>query len=164
MLLLSSYWHSEELCSLLSTIKSEKCLKFSARSRLLSISSLLTIFFRTFFTLFYTCRINVFLVRVLSLAKRIPYLPQQAVCVVVVLWKVLSFSCSRSGGELLLASCSQDCLIRVWRLCAKSGTDAHSEDDHAIIKMKEDIFEVNENGEWAPHTTEYEMAGNYPNV
>uniref|UniRef100_A0AAX7T7V2 Elongator complex protein 2 n=1 Tax=Astatotilapia calliptera TaxID=8154 RepID=A0AAX7T7V2_ASTCA len=30
-----------------------------------------------------------------------------------------------TGGELLLASCSQDSLIRVWRLCAKSGTDTH---------------------------------------
>ncbi|KAK5855175.1 hypothetical protein PBY51_005306 [Eleginops maclovinus] len=48
------------------------------------------------------------------------------------------------GEELLLASCSQDCLIRVWRLCAKSGTDAHTEDDHTIIKMKEDVFEVRE--------------------
>ncbi|XP_060915579.1 elongator complex protein 2 [Labrus mixtus] len=48
------------------------------------------------------------------------------------------------GRELLLASCSQDCLIRVWRLCAKSGTDAHAEDDHTIIKMKEDVFEVKE--------------------
>lgn len=49
------------------------------------------------------------------------------------------------GGELLLASCSQDCLIRVWRLCAKSGTDAHTDDDPTIIKMKEDIFKVDEN-------------------
>ncbi|XP_040044705.2 elongator complex protein 2 isoform X1 [Gasterosteus aculeatus] len=48
------------------------------------------------------------------------------------------------GGELLLASCSQDCLIRVWRLCAKSGTDAHIEDDHTTIRMKEDVFEVKE--------------------
>lgn len=54
---------------------------------------------------------------------------------------------SRSGGELLLASCSQDCLIRVWRLCAKSGTDARTEDDHTIIKMKEDVFEVKQRGE-----------------
>lgn len=58
-------------------------------------------------------------------------------------------SLTRSGGELLLASCSQDCLIRVWRLCAKSGTDAHAEDDHGIIKMKEDVFEVKERGERA---------------
>uniref|UniRef100_A0A8D3DQ99 Elongator complex protein 2 n=1 Tax=Scophthalmus maximus TaxID=52904 RepID=A0A8D3DQ99_SCOMX len=48
------------------------------------------------------------------------------------------------GGELLLASCSQDCLIRVWKLFAKSGTDIHTEDDHTIIKMKEDVFEVKE--------------------
>lgn len=54
-----------------------------------------------------------------------------------------------SGGELLLASCSQDCLIRVWRLCAKSGTDARTEDDHTIIKMKENVFEVKERGEQA---------------
>lgn len=52
-----------------------------------------------------------------------------------------------SGGELLLASCSQDCLIRVWRLCPKSGTDAPPEDEHAVIKMKEDVFEVKERGE-----------------
>ncbi|XP_047461865.1 elongator complex protein 2 [Mugil cephalus] len=49
-----------------------------------------------------------------------------------------------TGAELLLASCSQDSLIRVWRLCAKSGTDTHTEDDHTIIRMKEDIFEVKE--------------------
>uniref|UniRef100_A0A3Q3JV70 Elongator complex protein 2 n=1 Tax=Monopterus albus TaxID=43700 RepID=A0A3Q3JV70_MONAL len=48
------------------------------------------------------------------------------------------------GGELLLASCSQDCLIRVWRLRAKSGTDAGTKDDHTIIRMKEDVFEVKE--------------------
>uniref|UniRef100_A0A8C7ZUC9 Elongator complex protein 2 n=1 Tax=Oryzias sinensis TaxID=183150 RepID=A0A8C7ZUC9_9TELE len=47
-------------------------------------------------------------------------------------------------GELLLASCSQDSLIRVWRLTAKSSTDTPTEDDHAIIKMKEDVFEVDD--------------------
>uniref|UniRef100_A0A8C7ZVF3 Elongator complex protein 2 n=1 Tax=Oryzias sinensis TaxID=183150 RepID=A0A8C7ZVF3_9TELE len=49
-------------------------------------------------------------------------------------------------GELLLASCSQDSLIRVWRLTAKSSTDTPTEDDHAIIKMKEDVFEVDDEG------------------
>uniref|UniRef100_A0A3P8TAB7 Elongator complex protein 2 n=1 Tax=Amphiprion percula TaxID=161767 RepID=A0A3P8TAB7_AMPPE len=49
-----------------------------------------------------------------------------------------------TGGELLLASCSQDSLIRLWRLRAKSGPDTSAEDDHTIIKMKEDIFEVKE--------------------
>uniref|UniRef100_A0AAX7U815 Elongator complex protein 2 n=1 Tax=Astatotilapia calliptera TaxID=8154 RepID=A0AAX7U815_ASTCA len=59
--------------------------------------------------------------------------------------KVFGFlTLTHSGGELLLASCSQDSLIRVWRLCAKSGTDTHAEDNHSIIKMKEDIFEVKE--------------------
>ncbi|XP_061752984.1 elongator complex protein 2 isoform X2 [Nerophis ophidion] len=53
------------------------------------------------------------------------------------------------GGDLLLASCSQDCLIRVWRLCAKSGKGARNageEEDGGggVIKMKEDIFQVQE--------------------
>ncbi|XP_019751508.1 elongator complex protein 2 [Hippocampus comes] len=53
------------------------------------------------------------------------------------------------GGELLLASCSQDCLIRVWRLRAKSGHGAHSEGDRddGVIKMKEDVFGVEEQDE-----------------
>lgn len=37
----------------------------------------------------------------------------------------------------------------MWKLCAKSGTDAHTEDDHAVIKMKEDVFEVKDRGERA---------------
>ncbi|KAK5603085.1 Elongator subunit elp2 [Crenichthys baileyi] len=51
-----------------------------------------------------------------------------------------------TGSELLLASCSQDSLIRVWRLCAKSATDMSAEDDHTVIKMKEDVFEVKDRG------------------
>ncbi|XP_077362438.1 elongator complex protein 2 isoform X2 [Festucalex cinctus] len=50
------------------------------------------------------------------------------------------------GGELLLASCSQDCLIGVWRLRAKSGSGARArgDQDDAVIKMKEDVFGVEE--------------------
>lgn len=57
--------------------------------------------------------------------------------------------CVCAGGELLLASCSQDCLIRVWRLRAKSGRGAHSEGDgdDGVIKMKEDVFGVEEQDE-----------------
>uniref|UniRef100_A0A665WMV5 Elongator complex protein 2 n=1 Tax=Echeneis naucrates TaxID=173247 RepID=A0A665WMV5_ECHNA len=44
--------------------------------------------------------------------------------------------------NLLLASCSQDCLIRVWRLRAKCETDTGEKDNHTTIKMKEDVFEV----------------------
>ncbi|MEQ2269358.1 Elongator subunit elp2 [Xenotaenia resolanae] len=51
-----------------------------------------------------------------------------------------------TGSELLLASCSQDSLIRVWRLCAKSATNTSAEDDHTVIKMKEDVFEVKDRG------------------
>lgn len=60
-------------------------------------------------------------------------------------WKASTVSLTRSGGELLLASCSQDCLIRLWRLRAKSGTDARAEDD--VLRMTEDVFEVTDGGE-----------------
>ncbi|XP_060798762.1 elongator complex protein 2 isoform X2 [Neoarius graeffei] len=44
-------------------------------------------------------------------------------------------------GELLLATCSQDCLIRVWRLVVKS--DTHTQEPaEGILRMKEDVFEV----------------------
>uniref|UniRef100_A0A8C5HBQ6 Elongator complex protein 2 n=1 Tax=Gouania willdenowi TaxID=441366 RepID=A0A8C5HBQ6_GOUWI len=49
-----------------------------------------------------------------------------------------------AGEELLLASCSQDSLIRVWRLRAKSTTGGHTEDDDNIIKMKESFFQLKE--------------------
>ena len=52
---------------------------------------------------------------------------------------------SHPEGELLLASCAQDTLIRVWKLCVKSGSDA--QDDPTIIKMKEDVFTVTRRGE-----------------
>uniref|UniRef100_A0AAY5JY47 Elongator complex protein 2 n=1 Tax=Esox lucius TaxID=8010 RepID=A0AAY5JY47_ESOLU len=46
-------------------------------------------------------------------------------------------------GDLLLASCAQDCLIRVWKLVAKSG----AEGDHldvCTIRMWEDVFTLTE--------------------
>uniref|UniRef100_A0A8C5BV60 Elongator complex protein 2 n=1 Tax=Gadus morhua TaxID=8049 RepID=A0A8C5BV60_GADMO len=46
--------------------------------------------------------------------------------------------------ELLLASCAQDCMIRMWRLREGAGSDARPEDNHSIIRMKEDVFEVKE--------------------
>ncbi|XP_061521283.1 elongator complex protein 2 isoform X2 [Phycodurus eques] len=54
-----------------------------------------------------------------------------------------------AGGELLLASCSQDGLIRVWRLGAKPGSAARAggERDDGVIKMKEDLFRVDEEEE-----------------
>ncbi|XP_036422308.1 elongator complex protein 2 [Colossoma macropomum] len=49
-----------------------------------------------------------------------------------------------NDGELLLASCSQDCLIRVWRLVVKCAPQSEmaAEGD---IKMKEDVFEAKGN-------------------
>ncbi|KAF3833801.1 hypothetical protein F7725_025005 [Dissostichus mawsoni] len=57
---------------------------------------------------------------------------------------ILACGGDNSQVDLYVLSNGEDCLIRVWRLCAKSGTDAHTEDDHTIIKMKEDVFEVRE--------------------
>ncbi|XP_076864846.1 elongator complex protein 2 [Brachyhypopomus gauderio] len=47
-------------------------------------------------------------------------------------------------GELLLASCSQDCLIRVWRLVGKRVPQTETPAD-GLIRMKEDTFEVKGN-------------------
>ncbi|KAI4879565.1 hypothetical protein NFI96_012594 [Prochilodus magdalenae] len=44
-------------------------------------------------------------------------------------------------GELLLASCSQDCLIRVWRLVVKCAPQPEMPAE-GILRMKEDVFEV----------------------
>lgn len=58
---------------------------------------------------------------------------------------ILSFySCL--DGELLLASCSQDCLIRVWRLFAKTAAEPEQQTD-TVIKMKQNVFEVSGDGE-----------------
>lgn len=38
----------------------------------------------------------------------------------------------------------------MWRLRAKSGSDAGAEDGHTLIRMKEDVFEVKERGERTP--------------
>ncbi|KAK6324046.1 hypothetical protein J4Q44_G00063850 [Coregonus suidteri] len=47
-------------------------------------------------------------------------------------------------GDLLMASCAQDCLIRVWRLVAKSGTEGNTQDEHTI-RMTEDVFTLTDN-------------------
>uniref|UniRef100_A0A8C1URD5 Elongator complex protein 2 n=1 Tax=Cyprinus carpio TaxID=7962 RepID=A0A8C1URD5_CYPCA len=59
-------------------------------------------------------------------------------------------------GELWLASCSQDCLIRVWRLFAKTATEPDQQTD-AVIKMKEDVFQVS--GDVFAVTLETVLAG-----
>ncbi|KAI7798441.1 elongator complex protein 2 [Triplophysa rosa] len=59
-------------------------------------------------------------------------------------------------GELLLASCSQDCLIRVWRLFAKTAAEPEQQTD-TVIKMKENVFEVS--GDVFAMTLETVLAG-----
>uniref|UniRef100_A0A672SVS3 Elongator complex protein 2 n=1 Tax=Sinocyclocheilus grahami TaxID=75366 RepID=A0A672SVS3_SINGR len=59
-------------------------------------------------------------------------------------------------GELWLASCSQDCLIRVWRLFAKTATEPNQQTE-AVIKMKENVFQVS--GDEFAVTLETVLAG-----
>ncbi|XP_042151141.1 elongator complex protein 2 isoform X1 [Oncorhynchus tshawytscha] len=47
-------------------------------------------------------------------------------------------------GDLLLASCAQDCLIRVWRLVAKSRTKRNAQEERTI-RMSEDVFTLTQN-------------------
>nr|XP_003474051.1 elongator complex protein 2 [Cavia porcellus] len=47
------------------------------------------------------------------------------------------------GRDLFLASCSQDCLIRIWRLCIKS-TSSEMQDDN--IRLKENTFTIENEG------------------
>ncbi|MEE6465443.1 hypothetical protein FKM82_006558 [Ascaphus truei] len=52
-----------------------------------------------------------------------------------------------SDGDLFLASCSQDCLIRIWKIFAKSvaeppRSEDEDNDDGISIKLKEKIFTV----------------------
>ncbi|XP_056335527.1 elongator complex protein 2 [Danio aesculapii] len=63
---------------------------------------------------------------------------------------------ANKDGELWLASCSQDCLIRVWRLFAKTATEPDHQTD-GVIKMKENIFQVS--GEEFAVTLETVLAG-----
>lgn len=44
------------------------------------------------------------------------------------------------GRDLFLASCSQDCLIRIWRLYIKSTSLEIQDDDN--IKLKENTFTI----------------------
>uniref|UniRef100_A0A803VYX9 Elongator complex protein 2 n=1 Tax=Ficedula albicollis TaxID=59894 RepID=A0A803VYX9_FICAL len=44
------------------------------------------------------------------------------------------------GEDLFLASCAQDCLIRIWKVCTKLKQLPETEDDS--IKLKENIFTV----------------------
>uniref|UniRef100_A0A8C5VSK7 Elongator complex protein 2 n=1 Tax=Microcebus murinus TaxID=30608 RepID=A0A8C5VSK7_MICMU len=44
------------------------------------------------------------------------------------------------GGDLFLASCSQDCLIRIWKLYVKSTSVETQDDDN--IRLKENTFTI----------------------
>ncbi|XP_061411659.1 elongator complex protein 2 isoform X1 [Lethenteron reissneri] len=48
------------------------------------------------------------------------------------------------GGDLLLASCSQDCMIRLWRVSPKSPGEelAFPRQEEGVLKLKENTFSV----------------------
>uniref|UniRef100_A0A8C9F4V5 Elongator complex protein 2 n=1 Tax=Pavo cristatus TaxID=9049 RepID=A0A8C9F4V5_PAVCR len=61
------------------------------------------------------------------------------------------------GGDLFLASCAQDCLIRIWKVCTKSKQFSEIEDDS--IRLKENVFTVKDTDTTYAITLESVLAG-----
>ncbi|KAM4685227.1 elongator complex protein 2 isoform 5-T6 [Amazona ochrocephala] len=61
------------------------------------------------------------------------------------------------GADLFLASCSQDCLIRIWKVCTKSKQLPEIEDDS--IRLKENVFTVKDTDTTYAITLESVLAG-----
>ncbi|NWR71591.1 ELP2 protein, partial [Centropus unirufus] len=61
------------------------------------------------------------------------------------------------GEDLFLASCAQDCLIRIWKVCSKSKQLPETEDDS--IKLKENVFTVKDTDTTYAITLESVLAG-----
>ncbi|XP_068792398.1 elongator complex protein 2 isoform X2 [Struthio camelus] len=61
------------------------------------------------------------------------------------------------GEDLFLASCAQDCLIRIWKVCTKSKQFAETEDDS--IRLKENAFTVKDTVTTYAITLESVLAG-----
>ncbi|NXC17397.1 ELP2 protein, partial [Corythaeola cristata] len=61
------------------------------------------------------------------------------------------------GEDLFLASCAQDCLIRIWKVCTKSKQLPETEDDS--IRLKENVFTVKDTDMTYAVTLESVLAG-----
>uniref|UniRef100_A0A803Y4R4 Elongator complex protein 2 n=1 Tax=Meleagris gallopavo TaxID=9103 RepID=A0A803Y4R4_MELGA len=61
------------------------------------------------------------------------------------------------GDDLFLASCAQDCLIRIWKVCSKSKQFSEIEDD--TIRLKENVFTVKDTDTTYAITLESVLAG-----
>ncbi|NXL44969.1 ELP2 protein, partial [Podilymbus podiceps] len=61
------------------------------------------------------------------------------------------------GKDLLLASCAQDCLIRIWKVCTKSKQLPKTEDDS--IRLKDNVFTVKDTDTTYAVTLESVLAG-----
>ncbi|NXI48443.1 ELP2 protein, partial [Galbula dea] len=62
-----------------------------------------------------------------------------------------------SGEDLFLASCAQDSLIRIWKVCTKSKQLPETEDDS--IRLKENVFTVKDTDTTYAITLESVLAG-----
>ncbi|XP_072186030.1 elongator complex protein 2 isoform X1 [Excalfactoria chinensis] len=62
-----------------------------------------------------------------------------------------------SGDDLFLASCAQDCLIRIYKVCTKSKQFSETEDDS--IRLKENVFTAKDNDTAYAITLESVLAG-----
>lgn len=61
----------------------------------------------------------------------------------LVAMKIQLFNChvfNQIDEDLFLASCAQDCLIRIWKVCMKSKESSETED--YSIRLKENVFTV----------------------
>ncbi|XP_009075425.1 PREDICTED: elongator complex protein 2-like, partial [Acanthisitta chloris] len=61
------------------------------------------------------------------------------------------------GEDLFLASCAQDCLIRIWKVCTKSKQLPETEDNS--LRLKENIFTVKDTDTSYAVTLESVLAG-----
>ena len=54
--------------------------------------------------------------------------------------------CITDSGDLLLASCAQDCFVRVWRVSQTVDSVIGTQTDGDEIKLKQKLFHVSQRG------------------
>ena len=61
---------------------------------------------------------------------------------------LIETDCPTDSGDLLLASCSQDCAIRIWRVSSSSRTSTQNEVEKEFdeLRLTSNIFTVMDSG------------------
>ncbi|XP_013813198.1 elongator complex protein 2 isoform X4 [Apteryx mantelli] len=95
------------------------------------------------------CKINLFIQQDGQFQKTL-ILPGHEDCIRSIEWAVC-------GEDLFLASCAQDCLIRIWKVCTKLKQFPETEDDS--IRLKENVFTVKDTVTTYAITLESVLAG-----